>query len=43
MRDNFISSKNITVYRIAWNSINTEKGKKLMEEKINKFLIYLKN
>lgn len=43
IRDNFISSKNIIVYRIAWNSINTEKGKKLMEEKINNFLIYLKN
>ena len=37
-RDEFLKSLGYEVYRIDWNSINNDKGKKLMEEKINKFL-----
>lgn len=40
-RDKFISSLGIEVYRISWNEINSENGKLLMKEKINKFLEYL--
>ncbi len=43
IRDEFIKSKGIEVYRIPWNEINSEHGKQLMEEKINKFLIYYNN
>ena len=43
IRDIFITKNNIIVYRIEWNEINSEKGKKLMEEKINKFLDFYKN
>ena len=41
-RDEFILSNNIEVYRIEWNEINSENGKQLMKEKIDKFLEYLK-
>lgn len=41
-RDEILKSKNILVYRIEWNSINSEKGKKLMEEKINKFFDFIR-
>lgn len=37
-RDEFLKSLGYEVYRIDWNSINNDKGKVLMEEKINKFL-----
>jgi len=40
-RDIYIKSKGIEVYRIEWNEINSDKGKLLMKEKINKFLGYL--
>ena len=40
-RDIYIKSKGIEVYRIEWNEINSDKGKLLMKEKINKFLEYL--
>jgi very-short-patch-repair endonuclease len=40
-RDNFILSNNIEVYRIPWNSINTEKGKIEMKEKIDEFLKFI--
>ena len=40
-RDIYIKSKGIEVYRIKWNEINSDKGKLLMKEKINKFLEYL--
>jgi very-short-patch-repair endonuclease len=43
IRDIFITKNNIIVYRIDWNEINSERGKKLMEEKINKFLDFYKN
>ena len=38
IRDEYIKSKNIIVYRIEWNEINSENGSNLMKEKINKFL-----
>ena len=43
IRDIFVTKNNIIVYRIEWNEINSENGKKLMEEKINKFLDFYKN
>ena len=41
IRDEYIKSQGIEVYRIKWNSINNEKGKQLMKEKIDKFLEYI--
>lgn len=38
LRDKYIKSKGIEVYRIPWNEINSENGKQLMKEKIDKFL-----
>lgn len=38
IRDEYVKSKGIEVYRIPWNEINSENGKQLMKEKINKFL-----
>ena len=43
IRDEYIKSKGIEVYRIPWNEIKTENGKQLMKEKIDKFLIYYNN
>ena len=43
LRDKFIKSQNIEVYRIEWNSINTEEGKILMKEKIDNFLNFILN
>ena len=40
-RDIFITSENIEVYRIKWNSINSDKGKNEMKEKIDNFLKYI--
>ena len=40
-RDIYIKSLGIEVYRIEWNEINSDKGKLLMNEKINDFLKYL--
>lgn len=37
-RDEYIKKKGIIVYRIKWNEIKTEKGKKEMKNKINNFL-----
>ena len=42
IRDEYIKSQGIEVYRIKWNSINNEKGKQLMKEKIDKFLEFIK-
>lgn len=39
-RDVYLSSKDFIVYRIPWNEINSEKGKLLMKEKIDKFLVF---
>lgn len=41
-RDNFLISKGYEVYRIDWNSVNSDKGKQLMKEKIDKFLEFIK-
>ena len=37
-RDTYLTSKNVIVYRIPWNSINTNKGKAIMQEKIKSFI-----
>lgn len=42
VRDEFIKSNNIEVYRIEWNSINTENGKLQMKNKIDKFIEFIK-
>jgi len=41
IRDEYIKSKGIEVYRIEWNEIKSNKGKLLMKDKINKFIKYL--
>lgn len=41
IRDTFVKEHNVIVYRIKWNSINNDKGKELMKEKINTFLCFL--
>lgn len=41
-RDKILSENGYLVYRIEWNEINSEKGKKLMKEKVDKFLDYYK-
>lgn len=41
-RDIFIKSKGVEVYRVKWNSINNDKGKIEMKEKIDDFLNYIK-
>lgn len=43
IRDEYLKSKGYVVYRIPWNNINTEKGKLLMKNKINKFLSWYKS
>lgn len=40
IRDEYVSSTGIEVYRVPWNSINTESGKMLMKEKIDNFLSF---
>ena len=40
-RDNYLSKYGLEIYRISWNEINSDKGKKQIEEKINKFLNYI--
>lgn len=42
IRDEFILNNNIEVYRVEWGEINSEKGKQLMKEKIDKFLNFIK-
>lgn len=39
-RDEYITSLGIEVYRVSWNSINTESGKMLMKDKIDNFLSF---
>lgn len=43
MRDEYIKSKNIIVYRIEWNEINSKKGSLMMKEKIDNFLNFYNN
>lgn len=38
IRDNYLSSLHYIVYRIPWNEINSDRGKKNMKEKIDQFL-----
>lgn len=40
-RDEFVLSNNIEVYRVPWNSINTENGRIKMKEKIDNFLKFI--
>lgn len=37
-RDKYLENKDVIVYRIKWNDIKTEKGNKLMKEKIDGFV-----
>ena len=41
VRDEFVKSRGVEVFRIDWNSINTEDGKILMKEKIKEFLNFI--
>ena len=43
IRDEYLKSQNIEVYRIKWNSINSSTGKEKMKIKIDNFLIFYKN
>ena len=43
IRDEYIKSKGIVVYRIDWNEINSESGSLMMKEKIDKFLNFYNN
>ena len=38
IRDEILTKNNFIVYRVEWNEINSETGKRLMKEKINNFL-----
>lgn len=40
LRDEYVTALGIEVYRVPWNSINTESGKMLMKEKIDTFLSF---
>lgn len=42
IRDAFLSKEYI-IYRVPWNEINSEQGKILMQDKINKFLQFYQN
>lgn len=42
IRDEFVKSHGVEVYRIEWNSINTEDGKNIMKEKIDNFLRFIR-
>ena len=42
-RDIYVESKGIKVYRTDWNEINSNNGKEIMKEKINKFLEFYNN
>lgn len=38
IRDEILTKNNFIVYRVEWNEINSEEGKQLMKEQIDKFL-----
>lgn len=42
-RDEYLTANGFIVYRISWNSINTDKGKERMKEKIDRFLEFYQN
>ena len=41
IRDEFVKSQNIEVYRIDWNEINSDEGKTTMKYKIDNFLSFI--
>ena len=41
IRDKFLKSEGYIIYRIDWNEINSDKGKKSMKNKINKFIDFI--
>lgn len=43
IRDEYVSSKNILVYRIDWNEIKSIDGSLIMKEKIDRFLNWYNN
>ena len=43
MRDEFLTSNGYVVYRVEWNEINSETGKKLMKSKIDDFINFYNN
>ena len=43
IRDEYIKSNGIVVYRIDWNEIKTKKGSLMMKEKIDSFLDFYNN
>jgi very-short-patch-repair endonuclease len=43
IRDEFVKSQNIEVYRIDWNEINSDEGKNTMKNKIDKFLSFIQH
>ena len=42
-RDINIKNEGYIVYRVDWNTINTNEGRQKMENKINNFLIFIEN
>jgi very-short-patch-repair endonuclease len=43
MRDEFLTANGYVVYRVEWNEINSESGKKLMKSKIDDFINFYNN
>lgn len=43
IRDKFLEENGYVVYRVKWNEINSENGKKAMKQKINDFFSFLTN
>lgn len=42
-RDQYLKKQGYIIYRIKWNNINTDAGKQLMKEKIDKFIAFYNN
>ena len=40
-RDSLLRDKGYVVYRISWNEINSDVGKKMMGEKIKEFIDFI--
>ena len=43
IRDINLKNEGYLIYRIKWNSINDDKGKQLMKDKIDKFIEFYDN
>lgn len=41
IRDKFLKSEGYIIYRIDWNEINSDRGKKLIKDKINEFIDFV--